>query len=47
VDETTGLSYGLDMLSLIHDESLDPAEFVGQYIQQFAKDVQEQVNRML
>jgi LmbE family N-acetylglucosaminyl deacetylase len=46
VDETTGLSYGMDMTPLIQDASLDPAEFVGQFVQRFANDVQERVNRI-
>ena len=45
VDETTGLSYGMDMTPLIKDSSLHPAEFVGQFIERFAMDVQERVIR--
>lgn len=33
VDETTGLSYGMDMTPLMNDASLEPAEFVGEFIQ--------------
>ncbi len=45
VDETTGLSYGMDMTPLMNDANLAPAEFVGQFIQRFAMDVQERVTR--
>lgn len=45
VDQTTGLSYGMDMTPLMNDENLLPAELVGEFIQRFAKDVQERVNR--
>ena len=45
VDETTGLSYGMDMTRLITDLSLNPAEFVGEFVQRFAADVQERVTR--
>jgi LmbE family N-acetylglucosaminyl deacetylase len=45
VDETTGLSYGMDMTPLIHDENLTSTEFVGQLLQRFADDVQERVKR--
>jgi LmbE family N-acetylglucosaminyl deacetylase len=45
VDESTGLSYGMDMTALINDFNLDPAEFVGQFIQRFATDVKERVMR--
>jgi hypothetical protein len=47
VDETSGLSYGMDMTPLMNDTTLDPAEFVGQFIQRFAKDVQQRVNRIV
>src|SRR6185503_3968536 len=30
VDETTGISYGMDLTPLIHDETLNPSELVGQ-----------------
>ena len=46
VDNTTGLSYGMDMAPLMNDASLDPAEFVGGFIQRFANDIQERVSRM-
>jgi LmbE family N-acetylglucosaminyl deacetylase len=45
VDETTGLNYGMDMTPLMKDEGLSPARFVGQFIQRFARDVQERVTR--
>src|SRR5258706_16347009 len=46
VDETTGLSYGMDMTPLMSDVNLKPAEFVGQFIQRFAMDVKERVSRI-
>ena len=45
VDETTGLNYGMDMTPLMNDDGPSPAEFVGQFIQRFATDVQERVRR--
>jgi LmbE family N-acetylglucosaminyl deacetylase len=45
VDETTGLSYGMDMTSLMNDPNLAPADFAGQFIQRFSDDVQERVRR--
>ncbi len=45
VDETAGLSYGMDMTPLIHDLTLEPVEFVGQFVQRFANDVQERITR--
>jgi LmbE family N-acetylglucosaminyl deacetylase len=46
VDNTTGLSYGMDMTLLMNDAGLDPAEFIGGFIQRFANDIQERVGRM-
>jgi hypothetical protein len=45
VDETTGLGYGMDMTALMTESNLHPAEFVGQFVQRFATDVQERVMR--
>jgi len=45
VDETTALNYGMDMTPLMDDIKLSPVEFVGQFIQRFATDVQERVRR--
>jgi len=46
VDETTGMSYGMDMTPLMNDASLQPSEFVRGFIQHFANDVKERVDRM-
>jgi LmbE family N-acetylglucosaminyl deacetylase len=46
VDNTTGLSYAMDMTPLMNDANLKPAEFVQEFVQRFALDVQERVNRM-
>jgi len=46
VDSTTGLSYGMDMTALMNDASVTPAEFVQEFVQRFALDVQERVGRM-
>jgi LmbE family N-acetylglucosaminyl deacetylase len=45
VDESTGLSYGMDMTPLMNDLQYHPAEFVGEFIRRFATDVQERVMR--
>jgi LmbE family N-acetylglucosaminyl deacetylase len=45
VDETTGLNYGMDMTLLMNDLNLNPAEFVAQFVQRFATDVQERIMR--
>jgi len=45
VDETTGLSYGMDMTPLMNDSKMHPAEYVRQFVQRFASDVQERVMR--
>jgi LmbE family N-acetylglucosaminyl deacetylase len=46
VDNTTGLSYGMDMTPLMNDASLDPAEFVSGFIQRFVNDVEKRIGRM-
>jgi hypothetical protein len=46
VDDTTGLSFGMDMTPVVNDESTDPALFVGGFVQRFARDVQERLGRM-
>jgi LmbE family N-acetylglucosaminyl deacetylase len=45
VDETTGLSYAMDMSRLIHSDNTDPREFVKELIQQFSQDVMERIHR--
>jgi LmbE family N-acetylglucosaminyl deacetylase len=46
VDNTTGMSYGMDLTPLINDTSIEPAAFVGGFMQRFIHDVQERVGRM-
>lgn len=46
VDETTGLSYAMDMTPLIHDSKIDPAQFTQEFIQRFSKDVNERIGKM-
>jgi LmbE family N-acetylglucosaminyl deacetylase len=45
VDLATGLSYAMDMSSLINSATLDPREFVKGLIQQFSQDVTERLRR--
>jgi LmbE family N-acetylglucosaminyl deacetylase len=45
-DNATGLSFGMDMTALIEDDSLDPNAFVQRYIQAFADEVRERLERM-
>ena len=46
VDNTTGLSYGMDLTPLMNDASIEPVTFVGGLMQRFVHDVQERVGRM-
>ena len=46
VDETTGLSYGMELTPLMNDASLKPADFVREFIQRFENEVFERVGRM-
>ena len=41
VDAATGLTYAMDLTPLVHDETLDIAEYVKTYIDRFAKSVLE------
>jgi len=46
VDNTTGLSYAMDMTPLMNDANIKPAEFVQGFVQRLALDIQERVGRM-
>lgn len=45
-DTTTGLSFGMDLTPLISDPARDPGAYVQEYIQRFAQDVAERVQRL-
>jgi LmbE family N-acetylglucosaminyl deacetylase len=46
VDETLGMSYGMDMTPLMNDPNLQPADFVQNLIQRFAQDVSARLHRI-
>ncbi len=46
VDETSGLSYGMDMTPLIHETSIDPCAYVEALIKNFAQDVTDRLKRV-
>lgn len=46
VDDSQGLSYGIDMTDLMNDPSLDPAKFIGEFMQRFVDDVNQRILRM-
>ncbi len=46
VDDSQGLSYGVDMTALMNDPSLDPAQFIGEFMQRFINDVNQRILRM-
>ncbi len=46
VDDSTGLSYGMDMTALMNDPSLDFSTFITAFIERFAQDVQNRIQRM-
>lgn len=46
VDVTNGLSYAMDMTPLIRESNLDPADFVQEFIQRFAQDVDSRIRRV-
>ncbi|HET9915167.1 MAG TPA: PIG-L family deacetylase [Anaerolineales bacterium] len=46
VDNTTGLSYGMDMTPLMNDASLEPAKFVEEFVQRFVNDINDRIRRI-
>jgi hypothetical protein len=46
VDDTTGLSYGMDMTPLMNDAKLDPASFTQEFIERFTSDVNDRIRRL-
>ncbi len=46
VDNTTGLSFGMDMSPLMNDASIEPAAFVREFIERFTNDVNDRIRRM-
>lgn len=46
VDVMTGVSFGLDMTALIETDTLDPAAFINAYLQKFAQDVLNRLQRV-
>jgi LmbE family N-acetylglucosaminyl deacetylase len=46
VDNSFGLSYGIDMTAMMDDASLEPAQFIGEFMQRFVEDVHQRVRRL-
>jgi LmbE family N-acetylglucosaminyl deacetylase len=46
VDAATGLSYGMDMTSLMNVSNMDPGQFVREFVLRFAQDVDERIGRL-
>ncbi|MGE5251173.1 MAG: PIG-L deacetylase family protein [Bacteroidota bacterium] len=46
VDNSTGLSYAMDLSPLLGDPTLDPIAFVQGLIQRFSQDVDDRIRRM-
>ncbi len=46
VDETLGMSYGMDMTALMNDTNLTPGDFVRGLIEHFVQDVQNRLNKL-
>lgn len=45
-DNTTQLNFGMNLLPLVEDPNLDPAEYVLGYINRFAEEVRSRVSKM-
>ncbi len=46
VDQTLGLSYGMDMTALIQNKDIDPCAYTESLIQNFAQDVTDRLRRI-
>ncbi len=46
-DNTTQLTFGMNLLPLVEDPNLDPAEYVLGYISRFAEEVRSRVSKMV
>jgi len=44
-DKASLLEFAMDMTPLLHNESIQPEKFVGDLVENFARDVQERINR--
>ena len=47
VDAAQMINFGMDLTPLIHDEKLDPAEYIGGFVRRFADDVNARVKKSL
>jgi LmbE family N-acetylglucosaminyl deacetylase len=47
VDETLGLSYGMDLTPLVADPSMEISAFVQEFIHRFSKDVEARLRRVV
>lgn len=46
VDDSEGLSFGLDLTPLILDDSIDPLAYINEYIDRFATEVRERLGKL-
>jgi hypothetical protein len=45
VDTAQMINFGVDLTPLIENERLDPAEYIGEFVQRFADDVSSRVKK--
>lgn len=45
-DESTGLSFAMDLTPLVHDPGIDPFEYVRRHIDRFSADVAERIRKV-
>jgi LmbE family N-acetylglucosaminyl deacetylase len=46
VDSTTGLSFAMDLTPLMNDSSIQPLNYINEFIHRFENDVKDRINRM-
>jgi hypothetical protein len=45
VDAAQMISFAVDLTPLIQDEKLDPADYIGGFVQRFAEDVRGRIKK--
>ncbi len=47
VDARQMINFGVDLTPLVYDDKLDPAEYIGRFVQRFANDVSGRIRKLV
>ncbi len=47
VDAAQMINFGVDLTPLVYDDKLDPAEYIGRFVQRFANDVSGRIRKLV